>query len=155
LDLIEFAKTNNFTMLFVIAAPVGAWCGRHDLLINEDDSQYIKSLKEKYPFIHRDLYPIFGFEWGCRTVNGLIYVTPSGDVLPCPFIHIKLGNIHESSLHKILENGWKVKYFRDYNEKCLVGEHTEFINRIIPKYAGKSGAIELDQAFDKTDFYTK
>ena len=31
----------------------------------------------------------------CTTVNR-IYVTPIGDVLVCPYVHIKIGNIFEN-----------------------------------------------------------
>ena len=39
---------------------------------------------------------------GCTTVNRL-YVTPIGDVLVCPYVHIKIGNIFEQSLKEIVD----------------------------------------------------
>lgn len=153
MSLVNFAKEHSFTMLFVIAAPVGAWAGRHDLLISEEDARHLLSIKRQHPFVHRDLYPVLGVEWGCRTVNGLIYVTPEGDVLSCPFIHIVLGNIHKEPLADILRRGWRVRHFRDYSGKCLVGEHTEFINTIVPKYAASTGPISFDEAFGPEDLY--
>jgi len=153
MELVRFAEEHNFTMLFVIAAPVGAWAGRHDLLISEEDAQHLLDLKRRYPFVHRDLYPVLGVEWGCRTVNGLIYVTPDGDVLSCPFIHIVLGNIHQEPLADILKRGWRVRYFRDYSPKCLVGEDRDFIEKIIPKYAWAKGAVPFEAAFTDDDLY--
>lgn len=155
MDLMRLAEERNFTVLFVIAAPVGAWAGRRDLLISEDDVRHLLEIKKRYPFVHRDLYPFLGVEWGCRTVNGLVYVTPEGDVLSCPFIHIKLGNIHTERLADILRRGWRVKYFRDFSDKCLVGEHREFIEKIIPRYAHAMGPIEFDAAFAPDDLYSE
>ena len=37
---------------------------------------------------------------GCTTVNR-VYITPIGDVLVCPYVHIKIGNIFEKSLKKL------------------------------------------------------
>ena len=56
-------------------------------------------------------------------------------MLPCPYVHIGIGNIFNSSLKEISENGFRVKYFREYSEKCLAGEDTEFIK----KYMAKDG----------------
>lgn len=152
--IIEFAQENKYTVLFVVAAPVGAWAGRTDLLITEEDSEYLRSLKEKYPFVHRDLYPLFDFEWGCRTMNGLVYITPDGDLFSCPFIHVTIGNIREEPLAAILERGWKVKYFRDYNPKCLVGEDTRFIETVLNKIVQRAGRMTgLEDVFNADDFY--
>ena len=69
---------------------------------------------------------------GCNTINRL-YITPIGDVLPCPYVHIKVGNVFESSLKEISEKGFKVRYFREYSDKCLAGEDLEFIENYMAK----------------------
>jgi MoaA/NifB/PqqE/SkfB family radical SAM enzyme len=79
-------------------------------------------------------------------------ITPIGDVLPCPYVHIGIGNIFESSLKEISENGFRVKYFREYSEKCLAGEDKEFIKN----YMAKDGTtifnpLKIDELFDKED----
>ncbi len=155
IEIIEFAGEKNYTVLLVIATPTGAWAGRNDLLVDENGIEFISGLKKKYPFIHRDLYPLFNFEWGCRTMNGLIYVAPNGDVLSCPFIHIKTGNILDEPLKDILQRGWRVKYFRDFNARCLAGEDDRFIREIIPKYTTEKGVISFEEAFEKSDLYDK
>ena len=57
---------------------------------------------------------------GCNAVNRL-YITPKGDVLACPFLHVKLGNIYEQSLKEIVDYGFSIKYFSDYQDLCLAG----------------------------------
>ena len=32
---------------------------------------------------------------GCNTVNRM-YITPLGDVLSCPYVHIKIGNVYKN-----------------------------------------------------------
>ena len=65
---------------------------------------------------------------GCNTVNRL-YITPIGDVLVCPYVHIKIGNVYEQSLKDISDYGFSIKYFHDHSNLCLEGEDHEFVSR--------------------------
>lgn len=153
LDIIEFAEKNGFTILFVVATSSGEWAGRTDMLINEEDAKYLNGLKEKHSIIHRDLYPLFDFDWGCRTMNGLVYITENGDLLSCPFIHISIGNILDEPLQTILERGWSVKYFRDYKDKCIAGEDLHFIKKYMSKALGRKGPVPFNEVFKDEDLY--
>ena len=89
---------------------------------------------------------------GCTTVNRL-YITPIGDVLVCPYVHIKIGNIFESSLKEIVDYGFSIKYFRNHSNLCLAGEDKEFIKKFMTK-SGQSifkPALAKD-IFSKEDF---
>lgn len=155
LNILDFAQKHGFTLLFVIATSSGKWAGREDMLIDPDDAIYLKRLKSKYSLVHRDLYPLFDFEWGCRTMNGLVYITPNGELLSCPFIHISIGNILNEPLKKILERGWRVKYFRDYSEKCLAGEDRYFIRNFMAKTVDRKGPLAFKDAFNEDDLYVQ
>ena len=81
------------------------------------------------------------------------YITPIGDVLVCPYVHIKIGNIFEKSLKEIVDYGFSIKYFRNHSDLCLAGEDKEFIK----KFMTKSGQTifkpaEAKEIFDKNDF---
>lgn len=151
--ILDFALENKFQVLFVIATPTGAWSGQKQLLITEKDAEYILELKKKYNFIHRDLFPLFDFEWGCRAMNGLVYVTPQGDLLACPFIHVKIGNILVTPLKELLKRGWRVKQFRDYNPKCLAGEDHHFIDNYLPQNLLPGELKNIGDVFNKEDMY--
>jgi MoaA/NifB/PqqE/SkfB family radical SAM enzyme len=91
---------------------------------------------------------------GCTTVNRL-YVTPIGDVLVCPYVHIKIGNIFESSLKDIVDYGFSIKYFKNHSDLCLAGEDKEFIKRFMTK-SGQTifkPALAKD-IFSQEDFIT-
>ena len=62
-----------------------------------------------------------------------MYITPIGDVLVCPYVHIKIGNIFESSLKEIVDYGFSIKYFRNHSDLCLAGEDKEFIKKFMTK----------------------
>ena len=65
---------------------------------------------------------------GCTTVNRL-YVTPLGDVLVCPYVHVKIGNVFEQSLAEITNYGFSIKYFHNHSDLCLAGEDHEFVEK--------------------------
>ena len=69
---------------------------------------------------------------GCTTVNRL-YITPLGDVLVCPYVHIKIGNILKQPLKEIVDFGFRIKYFREHSSLCLAGEDKEFISKFMTK----------------------
>ena len=60
-------------------------------------------------------------------------MTPIGDVLVCPYVHIKIGNIFEQSLKEIIDHGFSIKYFRNHSELWLAGEDKEFIRKFMTK----------------------
>ena len=113
------------------AAPCGEWLGKTDMLITEEDTQYMKDLRKKYPLVRRDLFPSPGLQGGCFAVKQTLYIIPSGDVLPCLLIHISLGNVFKEHLRDIREHALKIKPFRVFSEKCLAAEDHDFINKYL------------------------
>jgi MoaA/NifB/PqqE/SkfB family radical SAM enzyme len=93
-------------------------------------------LRNKYKNVWRDLWP--AIEYGnreiccCPTVNRA-YINPKGDVMPCPFIHIKIGNIYEQSLREILDYGFSIKWFSENGKKCYSAEDREFTMKYLQK----------------------
>ena len=89
---------------------------------------------------------------GCTTVNR-VYVTPIGDVLVCPYVHIKIGNIFEQSLKEIIDHGFKIKYFRNHSDLCLAGEDKSFIRKFMTKQGQTIFKPALaSEIFSKDDF---
>jgi len=130
-----FAFTNELGvyMDLPVAAPCGEWLGKTDMLITEEDAEYIRSLRTKYPLIRRDIFPTPGMLGGCFAVKQTLYVIPSGDVLPCLLIHGALGNVFVDSLKTIRTRGLTIPVFNRYLPKCLAGEDREFIAQHISR----------------------
>ena len=57
-----------------------------------------------------------------------------GDVLVCPYVHIKIGNIYENSLKEISEEGFRYKPFHDNSQLCLAGEDRDFVKKYLTNY---------------------
>ena len=131
-DFIEFFNRMGIGVFVSYAKPVGSWEGRFDTMVDRNDMLYMEELEKRYRvFTH--LTPAYGLNMGCIAVKGMISVTQYGDVLPCPYIHISIGNVFQESLSKIIERGLSIKYFGEHVDTCLIAEDRQFIDRFIVK----------------------
>ena len=125
----EFCLEKNVVNWLFIGIPIGNWSGRTDVLIDEKDHEYMAELARKTNnMIRRDLSPHL-FRSGCPAVKEGVYITPYGDVLPCPFIHISLGNIREHKLKDIIDRALTIDIFREHCPVCPIGQDKEFIRK--------------------------
>ena len=140
--LCAWSAERGYITFLNIAIPSGRWQGRFEVMIDADDRARLIELRKKYKNILRDLWNPFdrGREksLGCQTLSKL-HVTPAGDVTPCSFIHISLGNIRRQPLREIVEYGYGIKYFREHHETCLAGENRAFVEKFM------LGGMSLDR----------
>ena len=157
--LCQYAEDNNYTTLLNVAVPSGMWLKidrMAEVMVDENDKARLIELRKKHKNILRNLWNPFdrGYEGvlGCNTVNRL-YVTPLGDVLVCPYVHIKIGNIFQNTLKEISEFGFKIKHFRENSDLCLAGENKDFVKQFM-SFEGQSifHPAEASQIFKKDDF---
>ena len=152
IQMAEFAQDNNFIIDVLIARATGAWEGKHEVLINEDDAEFLRRAHEKYPVLHRDTFPSYGMDKGCGSVKATLHITQYGDVLPCVYIHIGIGNIFKENLKDIIDRGIRIKHFKNYNPKCLSGEDRNFIKNYMTKFYGKQLPVPYTEVFTRDDF---
>ena len=153
-EFIEFVKYFNAKDIGVFvtyAKPVGSWEGNYDAMITMDDMRYMKGLeKEHQVFTH--LTAAYGLNMGCIAVKGMVSVTHYGDVLPCPYIHVSIGNVFEEPLKDILERGRSIKYFGEHVDTCLIAEDREFIDKYIAgRVYGKPVPVPCAEVFLEED----
>tara|TARA_Y100000588_G_scaffold254959_1_gene269479 strand:+ start:600 stop:1658 length:1059 start_codon:yes stop_codon:yes gene_type:complete len=154
-DMLSYSKDKGYTTLINVACPSGAWKENDQIMCDEKDTAHLIQLRKKYKNTFRNLWNPLDREFesvlGCNTVNRL-YVTPIGDVLVCPYVHIKIGNINEQSLKEISEKGFRIKKFRNYSAKCLAGEDKEF-NAKYMQFPGQSifNPANADEIFSSED----
>ena len=151
-QMAKFAQENDFTLDVMVARAIGAWEGKHEVLVDEEDAEFLWQVHQKYPALHRDTFPSYGMDKGCGCVDSTLHLTQFGDILPCVFIHIAIGNIFEESLADIIKRGQSIKCFQKYSRLCLSGEDREFINKYMTKFYGKQLPILWSEAFDEEDF---
>ena len=140
------------------AKPVGAFEGRMDLCVNEEETKEMAELEQKYDvFTH--LTPSYGLDLGCIAVKRILPITRYGDVLPCPYIHLGLGNIFEEPLKQIVDRALNIKWFDPHKKhRCLCGVDHVFINNVLTKTYGigvkrpVGKPITYDEIFPSNDF---
>jgi MoaA/NifB/PqqE/SkfB family radical SAM enzyme len=130
--LCEFSRSEGYTTLLNVAVPSGCWQHRHEVMIDDGDRRHLGELRKKHGNIIRDTWNAFDRSGegilGCNAVNRT-YITPLGDVLACPYMHIKIGNVYEQSLGEIVEFGFSIPEFREHSPVCLAGEDRDFVER--------------------------
>ncbi len=134
LQYLEFARKKGVGTFVTYAKPVGSWEGNFAALVNKEDMAYMRELEKQYAvFTH--LTPSYGMDLGCIAVKRMISITKYGDVMPCPYIHVSLGNFFQEPLHDIVKRGMNIKYFGKRVPTCLVAESLPFIKKyIVPTY---------------------
>ncbi len=155
-DLCKYSKEQGYTTLVNVAVPSGNWHSMDEIMCDEKDTANLIKLRKRYHNILRNLWNPFDKKHegilGCNTVNRT-YITPIGDVLVCPYIHIKIGNIFEQSLEEITKYGHSIKHFSDHNSLCMAGEDREFVNKYL-KEKGMSvfNPRDAKEIFEKDDY---
>lgn len=152
IDFLEFGKKKGVGIIISFAKPIGAWEGNLDILVNEDDLKYITNLEKKY-HVFTHLTPGYGIDLGCIAVKRMVSITKYGDIMPCPFIHISLGNFFQEPLKDIIERGMNIGWFGNRYDTCLAAIDRKFIKEVeVEKLYGKPTPVPYAQVFTKKDF---
>jgi MoaA/NifB/PqqE/SkfB family radical SAM enzyme len=125
-NLCDFSKRRGIGLYVTYAKPVGSCKDHLEWLITKDDADYLRELEKEYPvFTH--MTPSYGMFQGCITVKGIITVTSTGEIVPCPYMDMSIGNYLKEPLKVILERGMRNKWLGPHRPDCLIGEDREFI----------------------------
>ena len=151
INFLEFTKRLGVRVVMMLAKPTGSWEGNLDVILNEDDLAYVRKLEKRYDaFTH--LVPTYGLDLGCIAVKRMVSITKYGDVMPCPWIHISLGNFFNEPLKTILARGMKIRFFGTRMETCLGSVDGEFLRRYIDKTREKPFPVPYSEVFTEDDF---
>lgn len=150
-EMARFAQEQGFTVDILVARATGSWEGRHDVLIDEADAEFLRRAHDDYPVLHRDTFPSYGMDKGCGCVDSTLHITQYGDVLPCVYVHIALGNIFEEPLADLIERGRSIRCFREHSSLCLSGEDRGFIDTYMTRFYGKPLPVHWSEVFDDDD----
>jgi MoaA/NifB/PqqE/SkfB family radical SAM enzyme len=145
--LIDLALELRVLLYFILPVAAGNWAGRDDMVLTAEDWAHIEGLTHRSPYLRTDFQANLG-GYGCGAAKEILYLTPYGDVLTCPFLHIAPGNIFNESLAVIRERAMRNPYFSSYHDKCLVSTDHEFIDRYLSKTQQASRLpMDWDEAF--------
>ncbi|MBE6386626.1 MAG: radical SAM protein [Lentisphaeria bacterium] len=155
IEYLEFAKSKGVGTFVTYAKPVGSWEGKFDMLVTKEDMDYMRNVLEKKYDVFTHLTPSYGLDLGCIAMKRMISVTKYGDVMPCPYIHVSIGNVFEEPLKDIIDRGMNIKWFGKHVNTCLIAESRPFIDKyIVPTYS-KELPVPMDEIFTENDMIRK
>lgn len=131
-DLFDWLHKNKIYYNPILACAAGAWSDNMDCMVTPEDVLYVKSLQNK-GFAQRDLDASW-VKHGCSATVEQIYITPYGDVIPCPFIQISLGSLREEPLSMIWKRSLQQGLHGHYNPKCWVAQNHNFAKGLSDLY---------------------
>ncbi len=126
IDLCEYCKDEDIPLYVTLAKPVGSAREHDEWVCTKQDVDQLKLLEEKYN-IFTHMTPSYGLPGKCITVKGINTVNHDGELVPCPYMDLSIGNIVKEPLSVVLERGMKNKWLGPYRDECIIGENFEFI----------------------------
>lgn len=131
---LEFIKQFNEHCSIIYAKPVGDFETHKDQVLNTKDIEYIQTLTNKYN-CSTHLSPNCGHDFGCLAMKRHLSIIPSGELMPCPWLTVSLGNVIEEGLQTIVQRGLDLGWFSyDFHESCQSGNcDTYFYQNIVPQ----------------------
>ena len=126
LEMCKFATERNIGLYVSYAKPTGSCTDHPEFVIEKEDADILRELEKDYNvFTH--MTPTYGSFKGCITVKGIITVTSTFEVTPCPYIDFSLGNLRETPLKEVLARGMRNPWLGPYRPDCIIGEDPQFI----------------------------
>ena len=135
--VMEFARRKKCLLIFAMAAAAGEWQNQEDIFLTEDDIKLIDIYCRENPYVHTDLEGNY-LHYGCGAMKEIIYLTPYGDVLSCPFLHISFGKAPGESIQTIRERGLHNPYLKVYWPRCLAAADPEFREKVLSQLQDKA-----------------
>ena len=152
IEMAKFAQANDYNVDILAARPTGSWEGRYDVLITPEDEDYLFAAHQEYPVLHRDVWPAYGMDKGSGAVHSTLHITQYGDIMPCVYIHIGIGNVFTGTLAEAIQLGQSIKWFKNYSRLCLSSEDRHFIKNYMAKSYGEELPIHWAKVFGENDF---
>lgn len=144
-DFLKFCQDNDVPLYVTLAKPVGSARDHSEWICTKRDVDRLKELEDKYNvFTH--MTPSYGMPGRCITVKGINTVNHDGEIVPCPYMDLSIGNVTKMPLAEILDRGMKNKWLGPYRDECIIGEHPEFIqfhNEVVESHLGESPLLPV------------
>lgn len=142
LKFLEHMGKRNAPVSVIWPKPVGNLKEKIEL-ITEKDMEYFGTLEEKYYVYSHTSSGYGGLNGGCCSVKRVIDISPNGEVFPCCYFFVSIGNVFDVSLNDVLDKG--MKYFGSYRGGCLLSENYKFIEKYVSKTWGKKQPIPIEE----------
>jgi MoaA/NifB/PqqE/SkfB family radical SAM enzyme len=144
-DLCKFCKVEEIPLYVTLAKPVGSARDQDTWVCTKKDIDHLKQLESKYN-IFTHMTPSYGQPGRCITVKGINTVNHDGEIIPCPYMDLSIGNVTKEPLSQILERGMLNSWLGPYRDECIIGENQDFIqfhNKSVNDYLNVSPLLPV------------
>src|SRR3989344_2173864 len=124
--LVDFVTKKKVPLSINPIIPTGYANTEKDGLLTFHDVQKLNKISAESNYVSTHLTNNF-FGFGCPAGNGYVGVNATGEMFPCFFIPVSLGNVKEISLKKAWEKACKSPLFTARHKMCYAGVSREFI----------------------------
>jgi len=155
--LIDYCESKAIPLYVSLAKPVGSARGHDEWVCDKADVDALKDLEAKHN-IFTHMTPSYGQPGKCITVKGINTVNHDGEIMPCPYMDMSIGNIMHESLDIIFERGMLNKWLGPYRDECIIGENWDFIkwhNTVVSNHLENSPYLPVpyEQSFALTESF--
>lgn len=154
LSMCQYCKDEEIPLYVTLAKPVGTAREQDTWVCTKKDVDQLKFLEDKFNvFTH--MSPSYGQPGRCITVKGINTVNHDGEIIPCPYMDLSIGNVTKEPLKEIMNRGMLNSWLGPYRDECIIGEHHEFIhfhNKSVQDYLDISPLLPVpyEHGFGKT-----
>jgi MoaA/NifB/PqqE/SkfB family radical SAM enzyme len=151
LGFIDYFNQKGIGVFVSFAKPVGCWERNLDVMINETtDIEYFRELEKKHK-VFSHLTPSYGNDIGCPAGINISSINGYGDLLPCIYLPVTIGNIFNEPLKVLLDRAKGLKPFR--KDICVMAQSKEFVNKYLSKtYESEIIPVSYKEVFTSEDF---
>lgn len=149
--LLTYCRSKRLLLYFILPVPAGNWMANTDVLLDREELDELARLTRGNRYLRTDFQANLG-PYGCGAAKEILYLTPYGDVLPCPFMHITFGNVRTESVAAIRQRMLANPYLGVYHQHCLVSTDQAFIDEHLSRTFTAPGLpLAAEAAFGPRD----
>jgi len=143
--LVNFAIKRKMFLSINALIPTGYASTKKEDLLTFEDVEKLNRISKKSLYISTHLTNNF-FGFGCPAGNAYLGVNATGEIFPCFFIPVSLGNVQEMSLRQAWEKACQSPLFTKKHKMCYAGVSREFIcNYLDPIFAFENIPIPIEK----------
>lgn len=128
--LVELAAQRGATIGFTLPAAVGRWGGQYEVMLTDEDLEGLRGICRAPNAFFQGSVGMAAF--ACPAARTEIYVSPYGDVLPCPFIQRSFGNVRDEPLSVVYERMGEAVTLAGNSSLCLAGQAQKWMKQNVP-----------------------
>lgn len=138
-SMVDLAREKGVTVNFVQPCTTGKWEDQREVVLTADDyAEFDKAMK--LPWVVWEGKTNYKVD-GCRPGIERLYMSASGDIIPCAFIHLNFGNVKKEGVSAIWNRVRRFERFRSAPKRCMASNDEQFYDEYVTEIRDHDGAL--------------